>query len=124
MEGKRRRILLVDDNIVNLDIGRKLLSEFYSVIPATSSDDMFKVLEKIKPEIILLDVVMPIVDGFEAIKRLKADERYCEIPVIFLTAHSESSSEAKGYSLGAVDFVMKPFEREFMYNCIEKHLGV
>ena len=74
----RRKVILVDDVRFNLMRGRQRLSEYYEVFPATSADVMFKLLENVRPDVILLDINMPDVNGFDAIKKLKADARYAD----------------------------------------------
>ena len=124
MSNARSRIIFVDDNLTNVDIGRQLLSEFYQVIPATSAKKMFEILHKIIPDLILLDIEMPEMNGYEAMRKLKADPRFAGIPVIFLTAKSrEEVSEHEGLSLGAVDYVYKPCTALLLQQCIEAHLA-
>jgi putative two-component system response regulator len=79
-------------------------------------------LEDLRPAIILLDIEMPEMNGYEVIKRLKADKRYADLPVIFLTAKSDSSSELEGLSLGAMDYISKPFSPPLLLKRIELHL--
>ena len=123
MNETRSKILLVDDNLTNLKIGREMLSEYYQVIPAISAEKMFEVLNTVIPEIILLDVEMPEMNGYEALKKLKADPRFADVPVIFLTAKSDEVNEQDGLSLGAVDYVYKPFSALSLHNRIETHLA-
>ena len=123
MSNARGRIILVDDNLTNLDIGRKMLGEFYQVIPVPSAEKMFEVLNSIIPDLILLDVEMPEMDGYEAIKKLKADPRFEAVPVIFLTVKSDEVDESKGLSLGAVDYAFKPFSPQLLHKRIETHLA-
>jgi len=78
----------------------------------TSAEAMFETLEEVTPDLIVLDIEMPEMDGYEAMKKLKADERFSDIPVIFLTAKNDVDSERKGFDLGAVDYIRKPFEWE------------
>jgi putative two-component system response regulator len=122
MENKRRVIMLVDDNLTNLSIGKDMLKEHYDVFPIPSAEKLFAILEKVKPDLILLDVEMPGMDGYEAIKKLKADPVLKDIPVIFLTARSDSGSELEGLSLGAIDYVFKPFSPPLLIRRIENHL--
>ena len=124
MDATRKRIILVDDNMTNLDMGRKMLSEYYQVIPAPSAKIMFEILEKVMPDLILLDVEMPETNGYQAIKELKADSRFAGIPVIFLTAKSDAEDEQEGLGLGAVDYVYKPFTALLLRSRIENHLVV
>ena len=123
MDTARKKIILVDDNLTNLDIGRKMLSEYYQVIPAPSAKEMFAILEKIIPDMILLDVEMPGTNGYQAIQMLKADLRFAGVPVIFLTAKSDEVNEQEGLSLGAVDYVYKPFTALLLHKRIEAHLS-
>ena len=112
-------IILVDDSPINLLIGQNVLSEQYIVITAGSAEKMFQVLDNIIPAMILLDIEMPEMDGYIAIKNLKSKPQTRDIPVIFLTALTETSDKEKGLSLGAVDYINKPYKPEFLY----KHIG-
>ena len=118
----RSKIILVDDIMANLDQGKNMLRTFYEVYPALSASRMFELLEKIIPNLILLDIDMPEINGYEAIKKLKADVRYADIPVIFLTALNDTNSEVEGFDLGAVDYVTKPFSAPMLLKRIEKEL--
>jgi len=120
----RKTIFVVDDNVLNLNIAKNTLVKQYRVILLPSAADMFKALEKFRPDLILLDIEMPEMNGFEAIKKLKAGDLYAEIPVIFLTALSDAGSEAHGIELGAVDFIMKPFSEPVLLNRIRNHLHI
>jgi len=122
MSNIRKTIVLVDDNVSNLTTGRNMLKTFYQVIPVASANDMFETLKEVTPDLILLDIEMPEMSGYEAIKILKADERLTEIPVIFLTAKDDSDSELEGLNLGAVDYVTKPFSAPLLLKRIEKEL--
>ena len=109
MKITRKKIYLVDDVLSNLSIGRNLLKEFYDVYPAPSAAKLFEILEKAIPDLVLLDIDMPEMDGYQAIKIMKADPRFKDIPVIFLTAKDDEASEMKGFDLGAADYITKPF---------------
>jgi len=122
MDNVRYKIFLVDDNIINLDACRKMLRAFHEVYPAPSAVKLFKILEKVLPDLILLDIDMPDINGFEVIKKLKADSRYSDIPVIFLTANGDNSTELEGFDLGAADFVSKPFSAPILLKRIENQL--
>ncbi|MCL2763854.1 MAG: response regulator [Treponema sp.] len=121
--GTRKKIIYVDDVNYSLMTVKTRLSDHYEVYPADSVLKMYEFLENIKPDLILLDVNMPDIDGYEAIKSLKADERYINIPVIFLTGNSDRESVVKGLSLGAVDYVIKPFTTVKLVESIENHLN-
>ena len=122
MEHKRRKIIIVDDINYYLQTIRGRLKNDYQVYPAQTSKELFELLETVEPELILLDIAIPETDGFEIIKQLKNDTRYLHIPVVFLSAKSDKESITKGMSLGAVDFIAKPFRNTVLIECIENHL--
>ena len=115
-------IMLVDDSRSNLLAGKAALSENYKVLTAGSAAIMLETLEWSKPELILLDVGMPEIDGFQAIGMLKECPETRDIPVIFLTAMDDSASELKGLELGAVDYITKPFSPPLLRKRVELHL--
>jgi putative two-component system response regulator len=122
MVDKRYKIILVDDNETNLTLGKNMLRTFYEVYPVNSAEKMFALLEKIMPDLILLDIEMPDMDGYEAMHALKASKRFGDIPVIFVTARVDEGSELEGLSLGAIDYVYKPFYAPLLLKRIENHL--
>ena len=124
MESEKKLILLVDDNPANLRIGKNVLSDKYVVVTAPSAEKMFGRLEKESPSIILLDVEMPEMDGYEAIKILKSKPQTRNIPVIFLTGRTKASDELEGLTLGAIDYIAKPFQPPLLLKRIEVHLLV
>ena len=109
MEEERKKIFLVDDTEFHLVRSKQFLKEYYTVFTLDSALAMFELLERVKPDLILLDIDMPKMDGYETIKRLKADTRHADIPVIFLSGKDDEDSIVKGLSLGAVDHVPKPY---------------
>jgi putative two-component system response regulator len=115
-------VLLVDDNPANLIAGEGVLEDKYEVLTAGSAEEMFALLEKKLPAIILLDINMPGMNGYEAIAKLKASPDTADIPVIFLTAKSDTESELEGLRLGAADYVSKPFSPPILLKRIENHL--
>jgi len=120
----RKTIFVVDDSITNLSIAEDALEKHYRVITMASADKMFALLDKVAPDLILLDVAMPGMSGFDAIKRLKADIRYAGIPVIFLTALTDSYNETYSIELGAADFITKPFSEPVLLHRIKQHLSI
>jgi len=120
----RKKIIFVDDQISNLMIGRNVLSSEYDVFTVPSAEKMFKLLEKVEPDLILLDVEMPDMDGYETIKKLKSAPETSRIPVIFLTARNDAGSELEGLSLGAIDYISKPFSPPLLLKRIDVHLLV
>ena len=117
-----KHILLVDDNIANLRLAQSLLEEFYKISLTKSGKQALEFCEKNKPDLILLDIHMPDMDGFETIKHLKSNPRTARIPVIFLSATAHSDVEARGFECGAVDFITKPFAKSSMLHRIDTHL--
>ena len=125
VDAKRKTIFFVDDDITNLTVGRSNLSEYYGVLTFDSGERLLKALEKaIRPDLILLDIAMPDMDGFEVIKNLKSKEETASIPVIFLTAKDDSANELEGLTLGAIDYITKPFSLPLLLKRIEVHLLV
>jgi len=117
-----KKIFVVDDNSTNLLSAKEALSEQYNVMTISSALIMFDFLENIKPDLILLDIEMPEMNGFDALKKLKADERYSGIPVIFLTSHNDEAVESLGKKMGVVDFIPKPFCKSILLNRLKPHL--
>ena len=122
MEKRRKTIMLVDDNVANLTAGKNMLKDTYEVFPIPSGEKLFLLLQKITPDLILLDIEMPGMNGYQVITKLKEDEATAGIPVIFLTSWSDPESELEGLSLGAVDYVFKPFSPPLLIRRIENHL--
>jgi putative two-component system response regulator len=119
---ERKIILLVDDNMASLSMGKNILKDKYNVFPIPSGEKLFDILRKVSPDLILLDVEMPGMDGYEVIKKLKAEKKYQDIPVIFLTSQSDPGNELEGLRLGAIDYVPKPFSPALLLQRIENHL--
>jgi len=124
MEKEKALIIMVDDNPANLRIGKNLLGKKFAVATAPSAKKLFNLLEKNIPALILLDVDMPEMDGYETIKILKSKPQYVNIPVVFLTARAEIDAELTGLSLGAVDYIAKPIQPQLLLKRIEVHILV
>jgi len=120
----QKTIFVVDDSSTNLAMAEEALEKQYLVITLSSAPKMFTALEKIIPDLILLDIEMPEMTGFEAIKILKANSQTENIPVIFLTNITFATVEAEGIELGAVDFIAKPFSEPVLINRIKNHLHI
>jgi putative two-component system response regulator len=110
----RKKIILVDDVLINLKIGAGVLRDAYDVFTVPSAEKLFTMLEKITPDLILLDIDMPVMDGYETLRLLKAGERTRGIPVIFLSANRGPLFESQGLNLGAVDYLTKPYSPELL----------
>ncbi|MCH5253349.1 MAG: diguanylate cyclase [Lachnospiraceae bacterium] len=115
-----KTILVVDDDRVNLVMAQNLLRTEYKVIGVNSGKQAFKFLEKYTPELILLDILMPEMDGFEVMKLLQENDEWKNIPVIFLTADRKTDTESKCFEMGAYDFITKPFEPTVMLNRVRR----
>ncbi|MDR0562142.1 MAG: response regulator [Spirochaetaceae bacterium] len=124
MSADRKKIMLVDDDITNLTVGKNALIEKYDVFTIPSGEKLFKMLDKVIPDMILLDVDMPGMNGYDVISALKKRENAANIPVIFLTAQNDDGSELRGLSLGAIDYITKPFSPLLLLKRIEVHLLV
>ena len=123
-EDKRKIIFIVDDNATDLAAAEEALEEQYRLITLSSAEQMFKILKNLMPDLILLDIKMPEMDGFEAMKQLQVNHVYAQIPVIFLTGLSDEINESYGIELGAMDFVVKPFSKPVLLNRIKNHLHI
>ena len=119
-----KTIFVVDDNDVNLVQAKRALDGHYRVRTMPSAERMLAIIEKIIPDLILLDIQMPEMDGFAAINKLKENTQTADIPVMFLTASTDDEIEAKGLELGAVDFITKPFSPPVLLNRIAHHLHI
>ena len=117
-------LLVVDDVETNIDMLLETLSEDYVVRVATDGADAIDSVKKARPDLILLDVVMPGMDGFEVCRRLKDDPTTHSIPVIFITALDEIMDKVKGFSVGGVDYVTKPFQPEEVRARVGLHLEI
>ena len=115
-------IIVVDDDITNLAVAINSLSDKYDVLTAPSGQKMFVLLETAKPALILLDIEMPEMNGYEVISRLKKTEKTAHIPVIFLTTRIDPENEVYGLKLGAVDYVTKPFSPELLFRRVDLHV--
>ncbi|MCL2053238.1 MAG: response regulator [Oscillospiraceae bacterium] len=117
-----KTIFIVDDNDTNLMAAKTALDGKYKALALPSAARMFKLSEKIVPDLILLDVDMPDMDGFETMTLLKTDGRLKSVPVIFLTAKNDAITEVRGFDLGALDFINKPFSAPILLRRIETHI--
>jgi putative two-component system response regulator len=122
MKNIRKKIILVDDVLTNLRIGKTILGEDYDVFTVCSGAKLLSLLGQITPDLILLDIDMPEMDGYEVLKRLKEDERTRGIPVIFLSANCGPGYEAKGLDLGAADYMVKPYSAQLLRKRVEAQL--
>jgi len=119
-----KTIFVVDDNDTNLSMARDTLRDHYRVLTLPSAHKLFAMIEKVTPDLILLDIEMPEMDGFEALELLKSNPALSQIPVIMLTGMADSEMEIRGFRLGAADFIAKPFSAPVLINRIRSHLDI
>lgn len=117
-----KTILIVDDTPENVDILNELLSDYKRKV-AINGKMALKVAEKTKPDLILLDVMMPEMDGFEVARILKANPELNHIPIVFVTAKTDVSSFVEGFDIGAEEYIMKPFDPAVVLSVVQRKLG-
>ncbi len=117
-------ILAVDDTLENLDVVRDILTPQYFVMVATNGPTALKIVKKKPPDLILLDIMMPDMSGYEVCERLKSDNKTKNIPVIFLTAMSQTMDESSGFELGAADYITKPVNSTILEARVKTHLAL
>jgi PAS domain S-box-containing protein len=121
--GRRDRILVVDDTSANLQLLTNLLTgQGYTVYPASDGELALEFVRTTIPDLILLDIRMPEMDGFEVCRRLKADERTCAVPIIFISILEDERDKVLGFKAGAVDYITKPFQPEEVLARMQTHL--
>jgi signal transduction histidine kinase len=121
---EQKKIIVVDDIIENLTVIKNILKDQYEVYPCQSASKMFELLEHIKPDLFLLDVKMPEINGYETAKKLKSRDDYKQIPVIFITSLDDAESEMEGLSIGAVDYIHRPYAAHLLSQRIKTHLSM
>lgn len=120
---KKPTILIVDDEPINLMVLHKLLSPHYQVRACKSGEDALRIARiEPRPELFLLDIMMPGMDGYTLLSKIREEPNFCEIPAIFLSALDSLTDEEKGFQLGAVDYVTKPFRPAIILERIRVHL--
>ncbi|ESA36425.1 response regulator receiver sensor signal transduction histidine kinase [Leptolyngbya sp. Heron Island J] len=123
MSNREIKILVVDDQLTNVSVLTEVLSSAgYTVASALSSDQALQTLRSLTPDLILLDIEMPGIDGFTTCQQIKAKPRTAHIPIIFITASSDTESVVKGFSVGAVDFIRTPFQEPELLARVQTHL--
>ena len=120
----RFSVLVVDDEPANIDILLGILSPYYDVKVAPSGAVALKIVQQFTPDLILLDIMMPEMDGFEVCKQLKTDRQLGQIPVIFVTALTQGESEEEGFKLGAVDYITKPVSPSITLARVKTHISL
>ena len=108
-EERKNSILIVDDETTNLKLLTSILGSYYTIFTATNGVSAIEKAKELIPDLILLDIIMPEMDGYQTLAELKKDEKIQKIPIIFITGLSSSADEEKGLSLEAADYISKPF---------------
>lgn len=116
-------IFVIDDSATNLAVVSEMLKNEYRTLTMPSAEKMFYLLERIIPKVILLDVEMPDTDGYKAIQILKENEKYKDIPVIFLTGNYDGETRNKCLSYGAVEVITKPFQKELLVDILKRYVN-
>lgn len=118
------KVMIVDDNMTNLIMAKKALEDLYEIIPVSSGNIALEFLQEMPepPDVVLLDIDMPDVNGFFVISQMKNVEKLARIPVVFLTAQEDITTEIEGYSLGAVDYIRKPFTATLLRKRVDIHI--
>lgn len=119
---ERQKILIVDDTPANIQILNEVLQSDYAIFFATNGPDALRIVQRETPDLILLDIMMPEMDGYEVCTRIKADPRFYQIPVIFITAMTDEEDEAKGLECGAIDYLTKPISPPIVKARVKNHL--
>jgi sigma-B regulation protein RsbU (phosphoserine phosphatase) len=116
------RVMVVDDTEANIDVLIETLGNDYKVVVAMDGESALEDIKRYPPDLILLDIMMPSMDGYEVCKKLKEDKITRDIPLIFLTALKEEGDEARGLELGAIDYITKPFNPDLVKARVRNHL--
>ena len=116
-------IFLVDDDITNLKVGKEALSGSFDVLTFISGEELLEALKTMIPDMILLDLNMPIMNGYQTMLRLKANDLWKNIPVIILTAINKKEAMERGISLGAVGYVTKPFSTKDLLSRVNTYFN-
>jgi diguanylate cyclase (GGDEF)-like protein len=121
---KRSLILIVDDDVGNIEVLNAVLEDDYETCFATSGEEAIRIALEVLPDLILLDVLMPGIDGYEVCRRLKADFLVADVPVIFVTGLGDQEAEVRGLLLGAIDYVTKPISPAVVRARVRNHLDL
>ena len=121
---KRFKILVVDDDLINMQVISAALKDKYDILTALNGHDAISRLKEHKPDLILLDVMMPELSGFDLCSIIKSDTAFADIPVIFLTALDTNEGELRGLELGGIDYIAKPFNLSLLRLRVSNHIAL
>lgn len=116
---EKKTVLVIDDMSTILEHAKQILKDSYKLIPSTGGRQALDIISKRKPDIIMLDINMPDMGGFEVLSALKADESTAAIPVVLMSTEISGDTESRGYELGAADFIIKPFSQSAVLKVLE-----
>jgi len=116
-------VLIVEDNLMNLELMVQLLSDDYEVHTARDGRQGLEMAEPTRPDLILMDLSLPVLDGWETTRRLKGDGRRAHIPVVALTAHATPGDDERARAAGCDDVLTKPIDEDLLFATLEHHLG-
>ena len=120
---EKKRILVVDDEPQNITVMNEILKSGYTVIAATDGTTALSIAQSgTAPDLIMLDIMMPGINGYEVLRRLRADPRTAKLPVVFVTAKGEINDKMTGYQRGVSDYVTKPLDGSFVLSVVRKLL--
>ena len=118
-----KTVLVVDDTESNIDMLVEFLADDYDVSVAMDGESALEIANEDLPDLILLDIMMPDMDGYEVFEKLKADDKTKNIPVMFLTGATDDASKEKGMSMGAIDYIMKPIDQNLVQSKVKEFFG-
>ncbi len=122
---QKYKILVVDDEEITTDLAKRFLERYdFEVVCSHDGEGALKVAYSELPNLILLDVMLPDIDGFEVCKRLKSDDAFKKVPILMFTAKGLNRDREKGREAGADDYIVKPFSGKALVEVIKKHLGI
>ncbi len=121
-DAEQIKILIVDDEPVNLRVFEMTLKGQYEIITATDGREAMLKVQEARPDLVLLDIMMPVMNGYEVCEAIKADQELAAIPVIFVTALDKMLDESKGLALGAIDYIIKPVNPALLRLRVKNHL--
>ena len=118
-----KKILIVEDNELNLDLLVQLLEDDYELVTAGNGADGIEIAEQERPHLILMDMSLPVMDGWEATRRIKAKDELAHIPIIALTAHAMSGDEEKAKAAGCNGYLAKPLNEDLLFEQLDRFLA-
>jgi len=119
-----KKILVIEDQELNMDLLVQLLEDDYQVLTATDGQAGIELADRERPDLILIDLSLPVIDGWEVTRRLKANDRLRQIPIIALTAHAMVGDADRARAAGCDDYMTKPLDEDLLFEKLDQFLGV